>query len=73
MNTQNNGQRRTEQLSRMLESYQERRAYWLKEAEKYPRASLGRREAIAYANAFSCMVEDLQIVIPTKRPARTGD
>lgn len=56
----------TEQAVRMLRAYEGRVAYWLAEANKYNRATLGRREAVAYANAFCCMVDDLRLLVPKK-------
>lgn len=58
--------RRVMLVVQTLRAYEERVSYWLKEAQKYPRASYGRREALAYTNAFCCMVDDLRLLVPAK-------
>lgn len=58
--------RRVTLAVKTLRAYEERVTYWLTEATKYRRATHARREAVAYANAFSCIVDDLRALVPAK-------
>lgn len=58
--------RRCELAVRCLRAYEERVEFWLKEAGKYPRATYGRKEAVAIANATVGFVETLRDLVPAK-------
>ncbi len=58
--------RRCELAVRTLRAYEERVEFWLREANKYPRATYGRREAVAIANATAGFVETLRDLVPAK-------
>lgn len=58
--------RRCERAVKALRAYEERVDFWLREANKYPRATHGRREAVAIANATVGFVETLRDLVPAK-------
>lgn len=53
-------------LVRLLRGYEDCADYWLKKAKALPRATYSRREAVAYANAFGLMVDDIRELVPPR-------